>query len=70
MQSAAPAKVPAGRHVDLQMNDRRFKKESLSAVMRAFMSEHEIACKQQLIDLVGGTSTTLRSGRDDNSVAG
>jgi hypothetical protein len=47
-------------HVDLQMNDSRFKKESLSAVMRAFMLEHEIACKQQLIDFVGGTSLLLR----------
>jgi hypothetical protein len=47
-------------HVDLQMNDSRFKKESLSAVMRAFMLEHEIASKQQLIDFVGGTSLLLR----------
>jgi hypothetical protein len=43
MQSAARAKVPAGRHVDLQLNDRRFEKESQSAVIRAFMSEHGIA---------------------------
>jgi hypothetical protein len=47
-------------HVDLQMNDRRFKKESLSAVMRAFMLEHEIGRRQQLIDFVGGTSLLLR----------
>jgi hypothetical protein len=47
-------------HVDLQMNHSRFKKESLSAVMRAFMLEHEIARKQQLIDFVGGTSLSLR----------
>jgi hypothetical protein len=47
-------------YVDLQMNDRRFKKESLSAVMRAFMLEHEIAGKQQLVDFVGGTSLLLR----------
>ena len=47
-------------YVDLQMNDRRFKKESLSAVMRAFMLEHEIACQQRLIDFVGGTSLLLR----------
>jgi hypothetical protein len=47
-------------YVDLQMNDRHFKKESLSAVMRAFMLEHEIACKQQLIEFVGGTSLLLR----------
>jgi hypothetical protein len=51
MQSAARAKVPACRHVDLQRNDRRFRKDSLSAVMRAFMSEHEIA---------RGTSMLLR----------
>jgi hypothetical protein len=47
-------------HVDLQMNDSRFKKESLSAVMRAFMLEHEIACKQQMIDFVAGTSLLLK----------
>jgi hypothetical protein len=47
-------------HVDLQMNHSRFKKESLSAVMRAFMLEHEIALKQQLIDFVGGTALLLR----------
>jgi hypothetical protein len=47
-------------HIDLQMNDSRFKKESLSAVMRAFMLEHEIACKQQMIDFVGGTSLLLK----------
>jgi hypothetical protein len=41
-------------YVDVQMNDSHFKKESLSAVMRAFMLEHEIACKQQLIEFVGG----------------
>ncbi len=47
-------------HVDLQMNDSRLKKESLSAVMRAYMLEHEIACKQRLVDFVGGTSLLLR----------
>ncbi len=46
-------------YVDLQMNDVRFKKESLSAVMRAFMLEHEIACKQHLVNFVGGTSVLL-----------
>jgi len=45
MQSAARAKVPAGRHVDLQMKRMRFEKESQSAVMRGFMSEHGIARK-------------------------
>ena len=47
-------------YIDLQMNDRHFKRESLSAVMRAFMLEHEIACKQELIHFVGGTSLLLR----------
>jgi hypothetical protein len=47
-------------YVDLQMNDLHFKKESLSAVMRAFMLEHEIACRQELISFVGGTSLLLR----------
>jgi hypothetical protein len=47
-------------YVDLQMNDRHFKKESLSAVMRAFMLEHEIGRQQRLIDFVGGTSLLLR----------
>jgi hypothetical protein len=46
--------------VDLQMNDMHLKKESLSAVMRAFMLEHEIAHKQALIHFVGGTSLLLR----------
>jgi hypothetical protein len=47
-------------YLDLQMNDVRFKKESLSAVMRAFMLEHEIALQQELIHFVGGTSLLLR----------
>ncbi len=47
-------------YIDLQMNDMHFKRESISAVMRAFMLEHEIACKQQLINFVGGTSLLLR----------
>jgi hypothetical protein len=47
-------------YVDLQMNDMHFKKESLSAVMRAFMLEHEIVRGQQLITFVGGTSMLLR----------
>ena len=46
--------------VDLQMNDMNFKKESISAVMRAFMLEHEIACRQELINFVGGCSLLLR----------
>jgi hypothetical protein len=47
-------------YVDFQMNDMLLRKESLSAVMRAFMLEHEIARKQELIDFVGGTSVFLR----------
>ncbi len=47
-------------YIDLQMNDIHFKKESISAVMRAFMLEHEIACQQKLINFVGGTSLLLR----------
>ena len=47
-------------YVDLQMNDRHLKKESLSAVMRAFMLEHEISYGQRLIHFVGGTSLLLR----------
>jgi hypothetical protein len=47
-------------YIDLQMNDIHFKKESLSAVMRAFMLEHEIGCNQNFIDFVGGTSLLLR----------
>jgi hypothetical protein len=46
--------------VDLQMNDMNYKKESLSAVMRAYLLEHEIAHKQELINFVGGSSLLLR----------
>jgi hypothetical protein len=47
-------------YVDLQMNDMHFKKESISAVMRAFMLEHEIGRKQESINFVGGSSLLLR----------
>ena len=47
-------------YVDLQMNDKNYKKESLSAVMRAFLLEHEIGRKQELINFVGGSSLLLR----------
>ncbi len=47
-------------YVDLQMNDMHYKRESLSAVMRAFMLEHEIGLKQELINFVGGSSLLLR----------
>jgi hypothetical protein len=47
-------------YVDLQMNDKHYKKESISAVMRAFLLEHEIGRKQELINFVGGSSLLLR----------
>jgi len=47
-------------YVDLQMNDMNYKKESISAVMRAFMLEHEIGRRQELINFVGGSSLLLR----------
>ena len=47
-------------YVDLQMNDMHYKKESISAVMRAFLLEHEISGKQELINFVGGSSLLLR----------
>jgi hypothetical protein len=47
-------------YVDFQMNDLHLKKESVSAVMRAFLLEHEIAARQTLIHFVGGTSVLLR----------
>jgi hypothetical protein len=47
-------------YVDLQMNDMHYKKESLSAVMRAFMLEHEIWLKQEMINFVAGSSLLLR----------
>jgi hypothetical protein len=46
-------------YVDLQMNDQNMKKESLSAVMRAYLLEHEISIKQQRIEFVGGSSPLL-----------
>jgi hypothetical protein len=47
-------------YVDLQMNDMHYKKESISAVMRAFMLEHEIGRGQQEINFVAGSSLLLR----------
>jgi len=47
-------------YIDLQMNDMNYKKESISAVMRAFMLEHEIGKKQELLNFVGGSSLLLR----------
>jgi hypothetical protein len=46
-------------YIDLQMNDQNFKKESLSAVMRCFLLEHEIARQQRLLVFVGGCSILL-----------
>jgi hypothetical protein len=46
-------------YVDLQMNDMTYKRESISAVMRAFMLEHEIARKQELVNFVNGCSLLL-----------
>jgi hypothetical protein len=46
-------------YVDLQMNDMNYKRESISAVMRAYMLEHEIARKQELVNFVSGCSMLL-----------
>ena len=46
-------------YVDLQMNDLTYKRESISAVMRDFMLEHEIARKQELVNFVNGCSLLL-----------
>jgi len=46
-------------YVDLQMNDMTYKRESISAVMRAFMLEHEIDRKQELVNFVNGCSLLL-----------
>jgi hypothetical protein len=46
-------------YVDLQMNDLTYKRESISAVMRAFMLEHEIARKQELVNFVNECSLLL-----------
>lgn len=48
-------------YVDLQMNDMHYKKESIAAVMHAFLLEHEIARKQEVIHFVGGSPLLLRS---------
>ena len=46
-------------YIDLQMNDLHFKKESISAVMRCFLLEHEIARQQKMLYFVGGCSILL-----------
>jgi hypothetical protein len=47
-------------YIDWQMNDTHFKRESLSAVTRAFMLEHEIARKQEFVQFIGGSSLLLK----------
>ncbi len=47
-------------YIDIQLNHSQFKKESLSAVMRAFMIEHEIGRQQRALNFVGGSSLLLR----------
>jgi hypothetical protein len=46
-------------YVDMQLNHSGFKRESLSAVMRAFLLEHEIGAGQKCITFVGGCSALL-----------
>ena len=46
-------------YVDMQLNHSGFKRESLSAVMRAFLLEHEIGVGQKFIKFVGGCSALL-----------
>jgi hypothetical protein len=46
-------------YVDVQLNHSGFKSESLSAVMRAFLLEHEIGIGQKYIVFVGGCSALL-----------
>lgn len=46
-------------YVDLQMNHSAFKRESISAVMRAFLLENEIAAGQKHLEFVGGCSVLL-----------
>lgn len=47
-------------YVDIQMNDMHYKKESISAVMRAFLLEYEIGLGQKMLNFVGGSSLLLR----------
>lgn len=46
-------------YVDVQLNHSAFVRESLSAVMRAFLLEHEISLGQKYIVFVGGCSALL-----------
>jgi hypothetical protein len=47
-------------YVDMQINHAAFKRESISAVMRAFLLEHEIAAGQKYLEFVGGCSLLLQ----------
>jgi hypothetical protein len=53
-------------YVDMQLNHCGFKRESLSAVMRAFLLEHEIRAGQKYITFVGGCSALLERYCDPN----
>jgi hypothetical protein len=46
-------------YVDMQLNHSEYKRESLSAVMRAFLLEHEIGAGQRNLTFVGGCSALL-----------
>ncbi len=46
-------------YVDMQLNHSEYKRESLSAVMRAFLLEHEILAGQRNLTFVGGCSALL-----------
>jgi hypothetical protein len=43
-------------YIDLQMNNSRYAKDSISAVMRCYMLEQEIALGQTDVVFIGGTS--------------
>ena len=43
----------------MQLNHSEYKRESLSAVMRAFLLEHEILAGQRKLTFVGGCSALL-----------
>jgi hypothetical protein len=46
-------------YVDMQLNHSAYRRESLSAVVRAFLLEHEIGTGQKYITFVGGCSALL-----------
>ena len=47
-------------YIDLQMNNGRFPNDSVSAVMRSYMLEHEIGLGQTDVVFVGGSSVMLQ----------